>query len=73
MFNISILIEGKPNTTGVVNRKDFRAPKDAFVVEYLRKAGGIMTCMTNTPEACFWFETTNYLYGTTRNPYNLSR
>ena len=64
---------GKPNTTGLIKRRDFRAPEDAFVVKYMRQAGGIMTCLTNTSELCMWFESSNYLYGTTRNPYNLSR
>ena len=62
-----------PNTAGVIARKDFRAPEDADVVRYMREAGGILTCLTNTSEGCMWFESSNYLYGTTKNPYNLSR
>ncbi len=69
----SIWCEGQPNTTGIIARKDFVAPVDADVVRWTRKAGAILICLTNTSEGCMWFESSNYLYGTTRNPYNLSR
>jgi fatty acid amide hydrolase 2 len=69
----SFWVKGKPNSTGLIKRKDFKAPQDAVVVRNMRQAGAIMTCLTNTSELCMWFESSNYLYGTTRNPYNLSR
>lgn len=69
----SIWVKDMPNTTGIIARKDFKAPKDADVVKYMRESGAILTCLTNTSEGCMWFESSNYLYGTSRNPYNLSR
>ncbi|CAF0788360.1 unnamed protein product [Brachionus calyciflorus] len=69
----SLWVKGMMNTCGLVNRKEFRAPEDAVVVQYMKKAGGILTCITNTSECCLWIESTNYVTGTTRNPYNLSR
>jgi fatty acid amide hydrolase 2 len=66
-------VSDMPNATGSLFRKDFRAPQDADVVKYMREAGAILTCLTNTSQLCMWFESSNYLYGTTKNPYNLSR
>lgn len=68
-----ISVAGMPNSTGLVCRKDVCADKDADVVANLRESGAILTCLTNTSELCMWMESSNYLYGTTRNPYNLSR
>ena len=39
----------------------------------MREAGAILLCVTNTSEGCMWMESSNYLNGTTKNPYNLSR
>jgi fatty acid amide hydrolase 2 len=69
----SFWVKGMPNTTGVIARKHFRAPEDSPIVKQMRQAGAILTCLTNTSEACMWFESNNYLYGTSNNPYNLSR
>lgn len=68
-----IWVKGMPNATGVFARKNFVVPYDADVVKYIRQAGAILTCVTNTSEACMWMESNNYMYGTTKNPYNLSR
>ena len=62
-----------PNATGLILRKDFRAPEDADVVANMKKAGGVLLGVTNTSELCMWMESSNNLYGTSRNPYNLSR
>ena len=69
----SFWVKGMPNSTGVIARKDFRAPEDAIIVKYMREAGAILLCVTNTSEGCMWMESSNYLNGTTKNPYNLSR
>ncbi len=52
-------VKGMPNATGSIKRKDFRAPDDADVVRYMREAGGILTCLTNTSELCIWLESVN--------------
>ncbi|CAF0935190.1 unnamed protein product [Brachionus calyciflorus] len=69
----SIWVKDMTNSSGLVSRKDFRAPQDSLVVTYMKKAGAILTCTTNIPEATASVESTNYVYGTTFNPYNLSR
>jgi amidase len=46
---------------------------DALLVERLKAAGAIIVGKTNTPEFGAGSHTFNDVYGTTRNPYDLSR
>ena len=46
---------------------------DAPLVTRLRKAGAIILGTTNTPELLMAWETDNFLYGRTSNPWDLSR
>lgn len=66
-------LEGMPNTSGVVARKDVRATADATAVARLRRAGAIPLGVTNTSEGCMWMESNNKIYGVTRNPYDPAR
>ena len=45
--------------------------EDALVVERLRAAGAVLLGKTNTPEFAHDVNTSNFLFGTTRNPWNL--
>lgn len=45
--------------------------EDAICVERLRDAGAILLGKSNTPEFATDVNTTNFLFGTTRNPWNL--
>ena len=45
--------------------------EDALVVERLRSAGAVLLGKTNTPEFAHDVNTSNFLFGTTRNPWNL--
>ncbi len=47
--------------------------EDALAVERLRAAGAIVIGKTNTPEFAFGPNTTNAVFGATRNPWDLSR
>lgn len=58
------------HTAGLVLRKNVRSEKDADAVRLMRAAGAIPLATTNVSELAMWWETTNRLYGTTRNPYN---
>ncbi|GCB74033.1 hypothetical protein scyTo_0003117 [Scyliorhinus torazame] len=69
----AIALEGSPNSSGLVSRKNVIALTDADVVTNLRKAGAIPLGVTNCSELCMWYESSNNLYGTTRNPYNVDR
>lgn len=69
----SFALEGMPNSSGLVSRKDLRAPVDAVTVRRLREAGAIPIGVTNTSELCMWMESRNNVYGRTNNPYDPSR
>jgi amidase len=45
--------------------------EDAIAVERLRAAGAVLLGKTNTPEFAHDVNTSNFLFGTTRNPWNL--
>ena len=66
-------ITGMPNSSGLVSRKNFIVEEDCPVVTRLRQAGAIPFCVTNTSELCMWYESANWLYGRTKNPYNTGR
>lgn len=66
-------LEGMPNASGLVARRDVIARSDATAVARLRAAGAIPLGVTNTSELCMWMETHNRLYGRTNNPYDTGR
>ncbi|OAD58275.1 Fatty-acid amide hydrolase 2 [Eufriesea mexicana] len=57
-------------TAGLVLRKNIVSERDAEVVRLMRAAGAIPLATTNISELAMWWETSNCLYGTTKNPYN---
>jgi fatty acid amide hydrolase 2 len=54
----------------MVSRRNQIATEEATAVSRLRAAGAIVMGTTNVSELCMWMETTNKVYGRTRNPYN---
>lgn len=68
-----LAVEGKKSTIGSLYRKDNVMKENATVVERMEKAGAILLGMTNVPEAAFWFECDNVIYGRTNNPHDTSR
>jgi len=64
---------GLPNTHGSLLFKDSIANRDAVQVARLKQAGAIVVGKTNTPEFGYTAFTSNRVYGTTRNPWNLER
>lgn len=69
----SIAVKGMSHAGGSLKLKGRKATSDAAVITRLRNAGAIPLAVTNTPELCTCWESTNYLTGTTRNPYDFSR
>jgi fatty acid amide hydrolase 2 len=69
----SIQVAGMKWSSGCYRRKDLIADEDAPVVKNYRKAGAIPIALTNVPELLLWFASSNKLYGTTNNPFDLSR
>ncbi|XP_060105657.1 fatty-acid amide hydrolase 2 [Heteronotia binoei] len=65
-------LQGMPNTSGLVNRRNVISKTDATVVSRLKQAGAIPLGVTNCSELCMWYESSNRLYGRSNNPYNLA-
>lgn len=58
---------------GMTCRQEHCSTEDATVVDYLKKAGGIIIAKTNIPEMNLWIESRNNVYGQTNNPYDTTR
>ncbi len=70
----SIEVRGTACSAGTIGRKNAaRSPADATLVARLRNAGAIPIARTNLPDLLFAFESGNLLFGTTNNPYDLTR
>jgi len=66
-------VAGWPTTCGAPARANHRAHSDAVVVERLRAQGAILLGKTNVPLGLRDWQSYNAIYGTTRNPHDLSR
>lgn len=66
-------VRGLISSAGTLGRARFRPERDATPVRRLRDAGAIILGKTNVPELAQAHETTNLVYGTTNNPYDLER
>ena len=64
-------VKGLPLTHGSPLHRDQVAAEDALIVQRLRDAGAIVIGKSNTPDFAFGGNTTNALFGPTRNPWNL--
>jgi len=64
---------GFPTTFGSSIFKDFMPERDDILVERLKAAGAIVIGKTNVPEFAAGSHTYNKLFGTTKNPYDLSK
>ncbi|KAJ0178610.1 hypothetical protein K1T71_005385 [Dendrolimus kikuchii] len=69
----SCSLEGLSNSVGCLENDGSKAKTDGGVVALVKAAGGIPLLVSNTPELCLGWETTNLLRGATNNPYCLNR
>ena len=65
--------EGSPNTWGLPQLKDAKSPRTAVAVERLESAGAIVIGKTNVPVMLGDYQSFNPIYGTTNNPWDLTR
>jgi len=68
-FNIA----GLPTTWGFPKFKDWQPDADALTVQRLKAAGAIILGKTNVPINLGDWQSYNEIYGTTNNPWDLSR
>lgn len=69
----SLAVKGMSNTGGRKLKKKHIAQHDSPVVEQIKKSGGVILLVSNTPELCLCWETYNKCTGLTKNPYNPKR
>ncbi|XP_076239327.1 fatty-acid amide hydrolase 2-A-like isoform X2 [Calliopsis andreniformis] len=69
----SIAVKGMSYSVGVKRKVLEKAPEDADVVSMIREAGAIILLVSNTPELCLFWESTNKVTGITWNPYDTRR
>jgi amidase len=66
-------VSGMRTTAGAKRWTAHVPARDAVAVRRLREAGAIIAGKTNTPSHCGDWQTFNELFGTTNNPWDLSR
>ena len=66
-------LAGLPTTWGFVPQKDFKPAQDALTMSRVKDAGGVILGKTNVPVGLGDWQSYNDIYGTTNNPYDLSR
>jgi fatty acid amide hydrolase len=69
----SIAVAGTDSTLGLRARVGHPEREDALVVAMLREAGAIPIGKTNVPQTLLSFECTNFVFGTTKNPWDVAR
>lgn len=66
-------VAGWPTTYGSPLMADHVSTADELIVERIRQAGVVMIGKTNVPEFAAGSHTFNKIFGTTRNPHDLTR
>uniref|UniRef100_A0A7E4ULT7 Amidase domain-containing protein n=1 Tax=Panagrellus redivivus TaxID=6233 RepID=A0A7E4ULT7_PANRE len=69
----SVQVSGFRASAGIASALDNRPKENADVINTMLDAGAIFLALTNVPEATFWSETFNTMFGRTNNPYDSRR
>ena len=64
---------GSPSTWGIPAMRDNYPQRNAVAVQRLQDAGAIIYAKTNVPMKLADWQTFNEIYGTTNNPWDLTR
>jgi amidase len=68
----NVPVQGEPMRDGSAGTSEEPSSRDHEVVRRLRAAGAVVVGLTRVPELCV-FGATDSVFGTTRNPWDLSR
>lgn len=66
-------VKGEPDTWGNVALRSSKAPTNSAVVQRLLGAGAVLVGGTNVPLNLMDWQSFNDIYGTTNNPWDLTR
>jgi amidase len=66
-------LQGQPTTWGHLPRRNHAATGDALAVQRLKAAGAVVFGKSNVPLNLADFQSYNAVYGTTNNPWDLTR
>jgi amidase len=69
----SFAYRGSPNSWGLPSLKGANSPRTAVAVDRLESAGAIVVGKTNVPVVLGDWQSYNPIYGTSNNPWDLSR
>jgi len=69
----SFAVKGEPDTWGIPEFKNAKAPADSAAVERLDAGGAVLTGGTNVPFNLMDWQSYNAIYGTANNPWDLGR
>jgi amidase len=69
----SFAYRGTPNTWGLTDLAQALSPRTALAIDRLESSGAIVVGKTNVPVLLSDWQSYNPLYGTTNNPWDLSR
>ena len=69
----SFNVAGLPTTWGIPQQKNFVPGEDALTISRVKAAGGVVLGKTNVPLGLADWQSYNDVYGTTNNPYDLTR
>jgi amidase len=69
----SFNVAGLPTTWGIPSQTDFRPAEDALAITRVKDAGAVTLGKTNVPVGLGDWQSYNDIYGTTNNPYDLTR
>eukprot|EP00758_Cryptobia_borreli_P005937 Tbor_TRINITY_DN5016_c0_g2::TRINITY_DN5016_c0_g2_i2::g.14346::m.14346/K19176/FAAH2; fatty acid amide hydrolase 2 len=68
-----MFVDGMPCASGMAKRMNYISECNSPVVQNVRDSGAIVLGVTNTSELCMWMESSNQVYGISRNPYDVTR